>query len=192
MLIFFISPAVYRKHWSYHVHGTLHSKYWRLGMVKRKSNTERLSFRKRTIEVSIGNSQILRSGWNSCFLEYFRGERIYYYCNIHILPKVLRKWGHNRQEAQKCNFCCIKMTLKGFLKQEWKMVYLFTECCFRIPSRKRQVANNWGSQITFPSTFWCWSHAFHTPRECSLSSVKQPWTPCLQKEIPKERYGKGL
>lgn len=147
---------------------------------------------KRPLRVSTGSSWILRSGWKSGLLEDFWGEHIYYYCNFHILPKVLRKWGHYRQEVQTCNFFCIKMILKGFLKQEWKMVYLFIECCFRIPSRKKQVVHNWGSHITFPRMCWCWSHAFHTPQECSLSSVKQPWTPCLQKEIPKERYGKGL
>lgn len=171
MMIFLISQAFYRKHWSYHVHGTLHYSYWRLGTVKRKSNTEKLSFRKKTIEVSTGSSQILRSGWKSSLLEDFWGDHIYYYCNFHILQKVLRKWGHNRQEAQTCNFFCIKMTLKGFLKQEWEMVYLSIECCFRIPSRKGQIAHKWGSHITFPRTCWCWSHAFHTPKERSLSSV---------------------
>lgn len=158
---------------------------------ERKSNTEMLSFRKKTIEVSTGNSETLRSGWKSSLLEDFWGKHIYYYCNFHILPKVQRKWGHNRQEAQNCNFLCIKMTLKGFLKQEWKMVYLFIEYCFKIPSRKRQVTHNRESHVTFPRTCWCWSHTLHTPQECSLSSVEQPWIPCLHKEIPKERYGEG-
>lgn len=37
MLVFLVSQAVFRKHWSYYVHGTLHSRYWRLGMVKGKA-----------------------------------------------------------------------------------------------------------------------------------------------------------
>lgn len=111
-----------------------------------------------TSEVSTGSSQILWSGWK-CNVRAFWGQQIYYYSDFHILLKVQKKWGHKRQGAQNCNSFYIKMIL--FLKQEWKMMYLFTERCLRIPSRTRQVAHNRGSHITFYRTYWWCSRAFH-------------------------------
>lgn len=140
---------------------------WQAG---RTSNAKRLYFRQENSEVSTRSSQILRSGWK-CSVGAFWGEQIYCYCNFHILPKVQRKSGHKRQEAQKCNSLYIRMTLKGFLKQVWKVMYLLIEHCFRTPSGKRQVTCNWGRHVTFHRTYWWCSRAF-----CSMmahSSVMQ-------------------
>lgn len=72
------------------------------------------------------------------------------------------------------------MTLEGFVKQEWKMRYLFIEHCFRILSRKRPVAHKRGRQVTS-----------HICQQCSLRSVKQFQAPQFQNKIPKEGYGEG-
>lgn len=82
-----------------------------------------------------------------------------------------------RDKRHKTAIPFISKRLSKAFKREQKMMHVLIEGCSRIPNRKRQVAQNWGRNLTLHITYWHFSHAFQgvMAHTCTISSVKKAY-----------------